>query len=226
MQETSLHSVLKDLYTRDGDHQEVLVDGYIVDVVSGDILIEIQTRNFAAIKSKIATLIEHHPLWLIHTIPQEKWIVYLPQFDSGSIHRRKSPFHGRIENIFSELIRIPSILAHPNFSLEILITREEEIRRDDGKGSWRRRGVSIIDRRLIEIISRHRFASTNDFLALLPGTLPRAFTNLDLATNLKISKRLAVKMSYCLRKIGVLSVEGKRGRYILYANQSEATLQG
>jgi hypothetical protein len=226
MQETALHSVLKDLYTKDGDHQEVLVDGYIVDVVSGNILIEIQTRNFYAIRSKIAALIERHPVWLIHTIPQEKWIVYLPQFETGSIHRRKSPFHGRIENVFSELIRIPGILAHPNFSLEILITREEEIRRDDGKGSWRRKGVSIIDRRLIEVLSRRRFDSTNDFLALLPGTLPRAFTNLDLATHLRISKNLAVKMSYCLRKMGGLSVEGKRGRYYLYTSQSRASLQG
>ena len=219
MQETSLHAVLKDLYTREGDHQEVLVDGYIVDVVSGNLLIEIQTRNFAAIRNKITALIAHHPLWLVHTIPQEKWIVYLPTGDMERIQRRKSPFHGRIENIFSELIRIPKTLAHPNFSLEILITREEEIRRDDGRGSWRRRGVSIIDRRLIEIVNRHRFNSPNDFLSLLPGTLPRSFTNLDLAACLKISKNLAVKMSYCLRNMGILSVEGKRGRYFLYAIQ-------
>src|SRR4030042_2662366 len=96
MQETSLHSVLKDMYTREGDQQEVLVDGYIVDVVSGNLLIEIQTRNFAAIRDKIAVLIAQHPLWLVHTIPQEKWIVYLPKLDTGRIQRRKSPFHGRI----------------------------------------------------------------------------------------------------------------------------------
>jgi hypothetical protein len=221
MQETSLHAVLKDLYTREGDHQEVLVDGYIVDVVSGNLLIEIQTRNFAAIRNKINVLIEHHPLCLVHTIPQEKWIVYLPKIDTAAIKRRKSPFHGRMENIFSELIRLPKLLAHPNFSLEILITREEEIRIDDGRGSWRRKGVSIIDRRLIEIINRRYFVSPNDFLTMLPVALPQLFTNLDLAATLGISKNLAIKMSYCLRKMGVLSVEGKRGRYILYAAHPE-----
>ena len=225
MQETSLHSVLKDLYTKEGDHQEVLVDGFIVDVVSGNLLIEIQTRNFAAIRNKIAFLVENHPFLLVHTIPQEKWIVYVPKFDSRRVQRRKSPFHGRIENLFSELIRVPEILSHPNFSLEILITREEEIRRDDGRGSWRRKGVSIIDRRLIEIVDRHRFVTPNDFLALLPDTLPQPFTNLELASHLKTSNNLATKMSYCLRKMGILSMEGKRGRYILYSTLPETMPQ-
>ncbi len=220
MQETSLHAVLKDLFTREGDRQEVLVDGYLVDVVCGDLLIEIQTRNFNAIKTKISTLINQYPVRLVHTIPKEKWIVYISGSDCEPVLRRKSPRHGRIEDIFSELIRIPNLPAHPNFSLEILITREEEIRKDDGKGSWRRRGVSIIDRRLIEIIERRLFKSPDDFLHMLPGTLPGSFTNRDLAASLRISMNLATKMSYCLHKMGGLSKEGKRSRLVLYTRRS------
>jgi len=217
MKETSLHAVLKDLYTHEGDHQEALVDGYIVDVVSHDLLIEIQTRNFSAIKKKITSLVNHHKIQLVHTIPREKWIVYLPSGESDSILRRKSPSHGRIEDIFRELIRFPELMILPNFSIEILITREEEIRIDDGKGSWRRKGISIIDRRLIEIEDRFHFATPEELLKLIPDSLPQAFTNQDLAKKLRISRNLATRMTYCFVKMGVLSIQGKQGRYLLYA---------
>jgi len=216
MQETTLHAVLKDLYTHKGDRQEILVDGYLIDVVSDDLLIEIQTRNFSAIKKKINSLVNHYPVKLVHTIPREKWLVYLPLEESGTILRRKSTRHGRIEDIFWELIRFPELIIIPNFSIDVLITREEEIRINDGRGSWRRKGISIVDRRLIEIMDRFLFSSPQDFLGLIPNTLPQFFTNLDLANELKVSKKLATKMSYCLSKMGALTVQGKEGRYILY----------
>jgi hypothetical protein len=69
--------------------------------------------------------------------------------------RRKSPRRGKLEDLFLELVRIPHLINHPNLTLEVLLIREEEIRHADGKGSWRRRGVSIIDHRLLEIIDNH-----------------------------------------------------------------------
>jgi hypothetical protein len=75
MQETKLHSALKDYYSIPGAAQEVLVDGFWIDVVQDDLLIEIQTRNFAAIRNKLIALVEKHPVRLVHPIAQEKWIV-------------------------------------------------------------------------------------------------------------------------------------------------------
>ena len=51
--ETSLHLTLKSLYTTTGARQEAMVDGYQIDVVDGDLLIEIQTRSFTTIKPKL-----------------------------------------------------------------------------------------------------------------------------------------------------------------------------
>ncbi len=50
LRETELHAALKDYYARAGDRLETEVDGYIVDVVRADELVEIQTHNFAATK--------------------------------------------------------------------------------------------------------------------------------------------------------------------------------
>jgi hypothetical protein len=51
--ESSLHSALKKWYSLEGDKLEAQVDDFIVDIVRGYLLIEIQIANFSAIKSKL-----------------------------------------------------------------------------------------------------------------------------------------------------------------------------
>ena len=43
LQERSLHAAIKQLYNIPGAKTEVKVDGFVIDVVKGDLLIEIQT---------------------------------------------------------------------------------------------------------------------------------------------------------------------------------------
>lgn len=217
MQESSLHTSLKDWYTRPGDGQEVYIDGYLIDVARADVLIEIQTRNFTALKAKLTDLLQRHHIRLVHPIALQKWILYLPPKGNEPRSRRKSPRRGRLEHIFLELIRLPHLAAHPNFNLEVLLIHEEETRRDDGKGSWRRRGQSIVDRRLVEIVESHLFSCSQDYGRLLPSDLHQPFTNQELARALSISINLATKMTYCLRIMEVLEFVGKRGRAFLYA---------
>lgn len=222
MQESSLHAALKDFYTRgEQDAQEVPVDGYLVDVVSGELLIEIQTGNFSALKEKLPVLLAHHPVLLVHPIAQEKWIVHLAREGTTPLKRRKSPRRGRVEHLFLELVRIPHLVAHPNFSLEVLLTREEEIQRADGKGSWRRKGRSISDRRLLEVVQRVRFDAPQDFIPFLPASLPQEFTSRELGQTLGIPSYLAQKTIYCLRAMRVIHRVGKQRRAFLYSRATE-----
>ena len=130
--------------------------------------------------------------------------------DGELIGRGKSPKRGRVEDIFYELVRIPQLIAHPDFTIEVLLTREEEILRDAGTGSWRRKRWSVHDRRLLDVVDQVTFASLTDFRALLPATLPQPFTNRELAASLHCRPSLAQKMSYTLRKIGGIAVVGKQ----------------
>jgi hypothetical protein len=219
MQETKLHSALKRLFIDQGGIEEVSVDGYWIDVVQDDLLIEIQTRNFSAIRRKVFNLVERHPVRLVHPIASEKWIVRMPSDENIKPIRRKSPRRGRVEFVFDELVRIPDLLAHPNFSLEVLLIREEEIRLADGKGSWRRNGVSIIDRRLLEIVDRKLFTNPSDLQQFIPPDLEMPFTNRMLAEHLRIYPRLAARMTYCLRSMQILRVDGKLNKSFLYSLQ-------
>jgi hypothetical protein len=172
------------------------------------LLIEIQTRNFAAIKSKLIRLVRSHQVRLVHPIVQEKWIVR-PSGDG--VVRRKSPARGRVEHLFRELVSIPQLLSSPNFSLDILMISEEEVRRYEEKRQWRRRGWGIEGRRLLKVLDQRLFERSADWLRFLPVGV-ESFTTNDLATAMAARGELAQKMAYCLREGRVIELIGRRGR--------------
>ena len=216
LNEKPLHASLKEWYARPGDRFEVPVAGYVIDIVRDDLLLELQTSNFAAIKSKLMDLVCAHRVRLIYPIAQEKWIVKLAKDNRGRETRRKSPKRGRVEDLFWEMVSFPQLLANPRFSLEVLLIREEEVRRYEGKRKWRRRGWVIEERRLLGVVDQRLFEEPADWRALLPDRLGESFTTSDLAEALGISRPLAQKMAYCLRESKVIELIGKRGRANLY----------
>ncbi len=215
MTEKTLHEQLKKLYAMETGKVESVLGDYRVDVVRGDLLIEIQTRSFSSIRKKLRRLVKNHRVRLVHPVPYMKWIVRLDK-DENQVSRRKSPKRGRVEEVFRELIYMPYLLSDPNFELEVALVNMEEFLIDDGRGSWRRRRWSIHDRRMLSLHEQHLYRTPEDFLKLLPECLPEEFTTRVLAKESKMRPNLAQKMVYCLRKMGVLEQTGKKGRAKLY----------
>jgi hypothetical protein len=215
LNEGPLHAALKDWYAQPGDRAEVLVDGYVIDLVRGDLLIEVQTSGFASLKAKLLDLVLRHPLRLVYPLAAEKWIVRLDAAHTPA-SRRKSPKRGALVEVFSELVSFPHLLAHPHFSLEVLLIHEEEVRRHEPGRAWRRRGWLTHERRLLAVVDRRFFQTPADLSALLPPNLPDPFTTADLAGALGRGRWLAQKMAYCLREMGALDVVGKQGNAWLY----------
>jgi hypothetical protein len=219
LNEKPLHAALKDWYTQPGDEVEVKVDGYFIDIIQNGILVEIQTRNFSAIKRKLTKLTQQHRLRLVYPIAQEKWIVKLPKDGRGASTRRKSPKRGKVLDIFAELVSFPALLNNPNFSLEVLLIQEEEVRHYKKNANWRRRGWGTEERRLLNILEQYTFESPTDFWQLIPSALPAEFTTSDLVNTMDVRKRNAQQIAYCLRKMGAIEKIGKRGRSNLYVRK-------
>jgi hypothetical protein len=215
--ESSLHSAIKKWYFLDGDRLEDRVDDFVVDIVRGDLLIEIQIANFSAIKSKLSRLLNHHKVRLVYPIPKEKWIVHKSISTGETYGRRRSPKKGRLSDLFNELIRVPSLFSKGNFSVEVLMIEVEEIWCNDGRGSWRRKGASIEDRKLIRVFQREVFENKADFLRFLPNDLPDPFSNMNLAEHLGIPVNQSRKMTYSLRKIGTIEHVDKNRNQMLFA---------
>ena len=211
MNEFSLHSEIKKVYSISGDQFEVKLDNYIVDILRGNLVIEVQTKNFSALKEKLQTLTEKYQVRLVYPLPEKKLITYVTK-DQVVLDTRKSPRKGRLTDLFDELVMIPHMIGVENFSLEVLFIDEEEVRSNDGKGSWRRKGVSIKERKLLKVNDRILFQNRADYLKILPENLNEVFTNRELAKLAKISVRTARQITYCLRKGGVIRLAGKKGR--------------
>ena len=211
LKETSLHAVLKQYYAQPGDEIEMGVGGYVIDIKRDGLLIEIQTSSFSKLKGKLQDLLPVYTVRVIHPIAQARWV---QRIDSSGkqVSRRKSPKKGRVEEMFRELLRIPAIATHPNFQLHIAMIHEEVIWCDDGKGSWRRKGWSVAEKNLLEVVETVSFEKGDDYLNLVPKDLKIPFTNRELAASAKLRPGLAQKMTYTLRKMNLLNMTGKRGR--------------
>lgn len=221
LNEKPLHAALKLWLAEPQDHFEVPLEGYFIDVVRDDLLIEIQTGSFSPLKKKLRHLTKNHSVQLVYPIPAEKWLIQLPKSSKEKPKRRKSPKRGNVYHLFRELVAFPDLIQNKNFSLRVLLTQEDEVRRfDSSRARRRRRGWVIEERRLLEVVGDHLFETVADFQALLPADLPEEFTTKDVAAGLDQPTWLVQKMVYCLRVIGGVELIGKQGRYLLYKQKS------
>lgn len=214
--ERSLHASLKQWYARPGDTFEHPLNTYIIDLVRGEQLIEIQTRNFSAIRKKLEVLLQHHKVHLLHPVTCQKWVIQVAACGQKVLSRRKSPFCGDLTDAFEELMRIPELLLHANFSMELVLIHEEEVRCRDGKGSKYRKRQSIKDRRLLAVVASHYFSCPADFMRFLPATLPTPFSNKELAAALQLPLHRCRQITYTLRKMEAIAVVAKKGNELLF----------
>ena len=219
MGRNSLHESIKQWYAKPRDQLEAWVDGYLIDIVRGERLIEVQTGNFSSIKGKVRDLLRNHIVRIVHPVVVNKRIIRV-NARGEPVSQRKSPRKGRVEDIFRQLVYMPTIWISPNLSLEVLLIDAEEVLIDDGNGSWRRKYWSVQDKRLVTIRESQVYQRPTDFLRLLPDNLPNPFTTNHLAETSRLQLNIARKMAYTLRKLGVIKDIGKRGRAILYTREA------
>lgn len=214
--ESSLHAEVKSLYAREGDVCEAPLGGFYVDVLRPDMVVEVQTSSFGAIRRKAETLAPERRFRLVHPVAALKTIA--THAESGErLRLKKSPKKCGVFDLFDNLVNAATLPLLPGFELELLLVSVEETRVEDGKGSWRRRGTSILDKRLVAVLESRLFREPADYLALLPASLGAEFTSTELAAAAGIRRPLAMKACYCLRAMGAIEERGKRGRSKLYA---------
>jgi hypothetical protein len=217
--EGSLHAALKAQYAAAIADSliEAAVDGFVVDVVGRDELVEVQTGSFGSASRKLERLAASHRVALVFPIAVEKWLIRVDG-DGVILGRRRSPKHGHAIDLFDELVHIAGLLTHPNFRIEIPLIHEEEVRGPIAEGvryryprEWRR-----LDRRLIAVVETRRIDTPADLLLLLPDGLPEPFTTADIVAASGRSRRLAGRAVYCLERTGTIARQGRRGRHIVY----------
>ena len=214
--EGPLHAALKDWFAEPGDQFEVPVDGFVIDLVRDDLLVEIQTGGFTPLRRKLDRLLETHRVRIVHPIAVDTWIVRMD--DGGEVlSRRRSPRHQTPVDVFAGLVSITDHLTSPSLEIDVVSTTQQQVRRHEEGKAWRRKGWVIDHRSLIEVAGVVQIRTTADLLGFLPANLDDPFSTADLAAALETSRRTAQQMVYCLRRVGCLVLAGTRGNAPLFS---------
>jgi hypothetical protein len=213
--ESSLHRSLKFRYSQGGATEKAVGD-YVCDGLSGKgEYIEVQTGSFGPLREKVKFLTQSGKVRVIHPIASQKQIeLYNP--DGSLLRKRKSPVKGSPWDVFKALLYAPELPLLKNLVIELVIVDVIEKRIDDGKGSWRRRGVSISDRLIGAWRESIVLSKPKDYTQFIPFRKNERFSVRDLAEKAGIDAGLARKAINVLAKMGLIERTGKQGRALIY----------
>jgi hypothetical protein len=215
MREGPLHAALKAALAEPGDRLEVPVGRFVIDLVRADgELVEVQTGGFGALGKKLDALLDEHRIRIVYPVAAERRIVRVDEHGQV-LGARRSPKRATTVAVFDRLVAFPSLLTHPNLTIEVLLLREDHIRRPH-PATTRGRTRDPGRRQLVEVLDRVTLRTPQDILAALPALPVEPFSTRELAARLCCSTQLAQRTLYCLRSIGIVEPAGKRGRTPLH----------
>jgi hypothetical protein len=215
LREGPLHAAIKLILAAPGDRLEVPVGRFVIDIVRADgELVEVQTGGFGPLGAKLDVLLDRHRVRIVHPIAATRRIVRVDE-QGQVVSMRRSTKHGSVISVFDKLIAFPSLLTHPNLTIEVLLLDEDHVR-GARPVTVRRRTRDPGERRLRDVCSRVELNGVDDIVCALPPLPTEPFSTRELASALGCSMLLAQRTAYCLRAVNVIEPAGKRGRAPLH----------
>jgi hypothetical protein len=214
--ESSLHRDLKKTYSF---RTEVQLEGFVCDGVAKDgSIIEVQTGSFAPLKKKLQSLAasnDNSRIHIIHPVALST-VIEIYNEEGELLRRRKSPKRKSAWHLFEALVYAPELALLPNIVIEVALVRVLDYRITDGKGSWRRGGISLKDKFMNGLEGFVVFENLYDYLQFVPFAKNEIWTTRMLSRKGGINMRLAGMAAYTLDKIGITERIGKDGNSFLY----------
>ena len=222
LSEKYLHIFLKNYFEPDKSCHEVKVGRFTADVLSGNHIIEIQTRGLNALREKLEYyLLESYDVTVVHPIARVRKMV---SFDAatGEVERKwRYPHTGNWYDAIPELYKIKYFLDWEHLNVRLMLFDVEEYRELKGTGVTKtgkpkRRRSRRYERIPVAIGDSVILDNPADYLIFLPEGLPSEFTSYDFAKCAKIPHSLANMTLNILSYLGTVEHFDNRGRVYLY----------
>ncbi|NLT15021.1 MAG: hypothetical protein GXY05_11835 [Clostridiales bacterium] len=214
--EKTLHSVLKNYFEPDESCHEIKIGRYVADIVTENGIIEIQTRQFNALRQKLAFFLEQSIVTVVYPVAEIKWLLWIDESTGEVTKRRKSPKIGKPYEIFYELYKIRSLLSHPGLRLHIVLLELEEFRTLNGWSRDKKKGSTRYDRIPVDILGELNINNINDYAKLIPEELGSRFTVKDFKAASGLSLYTAGLALNVLNTVGAVVRTGKKGNAYVY----------
>ena len=115
-----------------------------------------------------------------------------------------------------ELYSIRQLFGREGLSLRVLALEVEELKRQDGYGSQKKKGASRMDRRIREVLREITIEKTAQLRVFLPQLNTEPFTAKDYARAAKCSATVAATALRMLTMYGITERVGKQKNAYLY----------
>ncbi|MBQ8720314.1 MAG: hypothetical protein IJY65_04715 [Clostridia bacterium] len=219
LSEKSLHGILKYYIEPNSDFHEVEFLGSVADIKREWGIVEIQTRSLERLAPKLEKFLAVMPVRVVYPLPYEKYISLIDKESGEIISRRKSPKRSTPADAIIELRKIKKYLTHENFSLTLFFLNVDEYRTRTTKKRGNRIATVREERIPSSIEYILNFDKREDYLQLLPSSLPCEFTVAELSKAAKLKKRWGYDIVSLLSDMELISFVGKRGREHLYSKK-------
>lgn len=216
LSEKTVHAVVKNYYEPDEDKQEIPIEGMYADIFTGTEIIEIQTRSFDQVRKKLDRFLDSYPVTVVLPIPAVKWLIWIDEETGELTDKRKSPKKGNAYQAFRELYKIKQYLKKNGLTIKLLFLDMEEYRLLNGWSKDKKKGSSRYDRIPVTLVDEITLSCPQDYMQLLPETLPDTFTCAEFAKLVKIPSKQANVVLNILFYLEIVERIGKKGNAYIY----------
>ena len=198
LSEKGVHNGLKNYLEPDKSKQEIKVGKYFADIKNDSGIIEIQTKQFFKLKSKLDFYLgEEIPVTVVYPLETVRYIVR----DYG---KRKACHTGVIQDVLYEMYSLLEYLDKDLFSLKIIEVEVNEYRDYDNTKTRRE---------LVKVLKQHTYHNSKEFLYdMIP--FDGVFTMKEFK-DLDVQRRKLNPLKGLIEQGWVLKV-GKNGNSIIY----------
>ena len=222
--EKRLHAVMKSFCSAEPATHEVKLGGgtrYTADVLSDNVIYEIQTGSFRPLPPRLNYYLEHTPcdIVVVKPIPKLRWMRWMEP-DTGELStRRRVPRAGDIRDFLSEVYYLIPYLPLPRFSVRLVFLEVEDFKWRNGKSrDGKHYGAERYERIPLSLLGTKTFRTPADYRVFLPDTdlLPGAFTAPEYAIITGINGRATYGTLRALCAMGLLAQTDMRGRAMVF----------
>lgn len=222
LSEKYLHIFLKNYFEPDKSCHEIKVGKFTADVLNGNHITEIQTRNLNALREKLEYyLLEGYEVTVVHPIPRIRKMINIDTATGEIVGKRRDGHIGTFYDGIPELYKIKYFLDWDNFNVRLMLFDIEEYRESSGGGVTktgrpRRRRSKRTERIPFAIGDSLILDNPADYLEFVPQGLPKEFLAKDFAKCAAVSLTIARMTLNILSYLHVVEHIGNDGRKYVY----------
>ena len=216
LSEKSLHRTLKYFLEENPLFHEQKVGDFVPDIYNGKEIIEIQSRNFGAMKKKLSLLKDVADITVVYPLEMDREILWIDPKTYELKEKRNSNRHKTLINLMDELIFIKDRLLSSKLRILVIGLKVQDIRLLDGYGRDKKRRATKYDKIPLELRSIDSFACAEDYRVFLAEGLNQEFTSDEFAELNHTNIVTAGRALSVLSALGCVQRIGKRGRKFLY----------